>query len=64
MEDTLSARTQLIKVLTSAGLTVNNYQSFFHLPREDLYDLDFIRFHESSTTKALGIKWIHIPTLS
>ncbi|XP_065365565.1 uncharacterized protein LOC135958596 [Calliphora vicina] len=62
IEETLSAQTELINALKSAGLplkkiTANDSQLLTHLPKEDLYDLDFLRFHESSSTKTLGIKW-------
>ncbi|XP_046810034.1 uncharacterized protein LOC124420616 [Lucilia cuprina] len=62
IEETLSAQTQLIETLNSAGfplkkITANNPQLLAHLPKEDLYDLDFLRFHEASSTKTLGIKW-------
>ena len=62
IEETLSAQTQLIQVLKSAGLplkkiTANNSGLLSHLPKEDLYDSNFLRFHELSSTKTLGIKW-------
>ena len=62
MEETLSAQTQLINVLRSAGLplkkiTAINSKLLSHLPKEDLYDSEFLRFQEASTTKTLGIKW-------
>ncbi|XP_037827650.1 uncharacterized protein LOC119615720 [Lucilia sericata] len=62
IEETLTAQTQLIEVLNSAGfplkkITANNPKLLTHLPKEDLYDLDFLRFHETSATKTLGIKW-------
>ncbi|XP_065356169.1 uncharacterized protein LOC135950561 [Calliphora vicina] len=62
IEEALSAQTQLIETLNSAGfplkkITANNPQLLAHLPKENLYDLDFLRFHEASSTKTLGIKW-------
>ncbi|XP_075162853.1 uncharacterized protein LOC142235486 [Haematobia irritans] len=38
-------------------ITANDSQLLTHLPPEDIYDLDFLRLDETSSTKTLGIKW-------
>ncbi|XP_059222553.1 uncharacterized protein LOC131996737 [Stomoxys calcitrans] len=62
IEDTIRAQEDLRSVLKQAGfslvkLTANDPQLLAHLPPESLYDSDFLRFDESSTTKTLGIRW-------
>ncbi|XP_075150364.1 uncharacterized protein LOC142224476 [Haematobia irritans] len=62
IEEALKAQKDLIAVLKSAGFplkkfTANNSDLLTKLPKEDLYDLDFLRFSEKSSTKTLGIKW-------
>ncbi|XP_075163068.1 uncharacterized protein LOC142235694 [Haematobia irritans] len=62
LEETIDLQTQLISTLKSAGfplkkITSNNSQLLNHLPPEDMYDLDFLRLDEASSTKTLGIKW-------
>ncbi|XP_065368746.1 uncharacterized protein LOC135961178 [Calliphora vicina] len=62
IEETRYAQNQLIKTLKSAGfllkkITANDAQLLSDLPTEDIYDSDFLRFHETSSTKTLGIKW-------
>ncbi|XP_065356304.1 uncharacterized protein LOC135950702 [Calliphora vicina] len=62
IEETREAQNQLIKTLKSAGfllkkITANDAQLLADLPTEDIYDSDFLRFHETSSTKTLGIKW-------
>lgn len=62
IEETLKVQMQLISILNSAGfplkkLTANDKELLTNIPPEDLYDMDFLRFHETSSTKTLGIKW-------
>ncbi|XP_046810015.1 uncharacterized protein LOC124420599 [Lucilia cuprina] len=62
VEETISAQKEIINVLKSAGLplkkiTANDPKLLSDIPKEDLYDVDFLRFQESSSTKTLGIKW-------
>ncbi|XP_059217426.1 uncharacterized protein LOC131994659 [Stomoxys calcitrans] len=62
IEDTIRKQEDLISVLGQAGfplvkLTANDPQLLARLPKESLYDSDFLRFDEASTTKTLGIKW-------
>ncbi|XP_075150331.1 uncharacterized protein LOC142224446 [Haematobia irritans] len=62
LEETKELQTQLIFTLKSAGfplkkITANDSQLLTHLPPEDIYDLDFLRLDETSSTKTLGIKW-------
>ncbi|XP_059221391.1 uncharacterized protein LOC131996003 [Stomoxys calcitrans] len=62
IEDTIQAQGDIISVLAQAGfplvkLTANDPQLLANLPPESLYNSDFLRFHDSSTTKTLGIKW-------
>lgn len=62
VEEALTAQGELIDTLKSAGLplkkiTANDPRLLTHLPKEDLYDLDFLHLHESSSTKTLSIKW-------
>ncbi|XP_065368962.1 uncharacterized protein LOC135961390 [Calliphora vicina] len=62
IESALESQAQLIKTLESAGLllkkiTANNSQLLTSFPKEDLYDSDFLKFHDASTMKALGIRW-------
>ncbi|XP_075161620.1 uncharacterized protein LOC142234376 [Haematobia irritans] len=42
---------------TQTKITANDPQLLTHLPSEYLYDSDFLKFSETSTTKTLGIKW-------
>lgn len=61
-EESISAQTQLIDALKSAGfpmkkITANNVQLLANFPKDVLYDSDFLRFHEASSTKTLGIRW-------
>lgn len=37
--------------------TANDSQLLKNIAKEDLYDHDFLKFHETSSTKTLGIKW-------
>ncbi|XP_065365526.1 uncharacterized protein LOC135958552 [Calliphora vicina] len=62
IEEALSAQTELIKTLNSARfplrkITANDPRLLSHIPKEDLYDSDFLRFHDASSTKTLDIKW-------
>ncbi|XP_037811673.1 uncharacterized protein LOC119603636 [Lucilia sericata] len=62
IEETREAQNELIKTLKSAGfllkkITANDTQLLEDLPKDDIYDSDFLRFHETSSTKTLGIKW-------
>lgn len=62
IEDALAAQSDLISALKSAGfplkkVTANDTELLSHLPPDDLYDSNFLRFHESSATKTLGINW-------
>ncbi|XP_075162851.1 uncharacterized protein LOC142235484 [Haematobia irritans] len=62
IDGTREAQSQLISCLQSAGfilrkITANDPQLLTHLPSEYLYDSDFLKFSETSTTKTLGIKW-------
>lgn len=62
IEKALEAQSQLIEVLKSAGfllkkITSNDSRLLDPLSAEDLYDSDFLKFHESSSTKTLGIRW-------
>lgn len=62
IKDTTTSLTNLITVLNSAGfplkkITANDSSILSHLPPEDLYDLDLLRFCEASSTKTLGLKW-------
>ncbi|XP_075157748.1 uncharacterized protein LOC142231014 [Haematobia irritans] len=62
MEEALKAQAELIEVLTQAGfplkkIIANDPELLSHIPSQDLYDSDFLRFHESSSTKTLGVKW-------
>ncbi|XP_075150527.1 uncharacterized protein LOC142224630 [Haematobia irritans] len=62
IDETKLLQSQLILTLSSAGfplkkITANDSQLLDHLPPEDLYDLDFLRLGEASSTKTLGIKW-------
>lgn len=61
IEETLKVQMQLISILNSAGfplkkLTANDKELLTNIPPEDLYDMDILRFHETSSTKTLGIK--------
>ncbi|XP_075159812.1 uncharacterized protein LOC142232963 [Haematobia irritans] len=62
IEETIESQKSLIKVLNSAGfplkkITANDPKLLTHIHRDDLYDLDLLRFSESSSAKTLGIKW-------
>ncbi|XP_075163178.1 uncharacterized protein LOC142235804 [Haematobia irritans] len=62
IEETIKSQKALISVLKTAGfplkkITANDPKLLVHLPPEDLYDLDLLRFSETSSTKTLGIKW-------
>ncbi|XP_075162876.1 uncharacterized protein LOC142235509 [Haematobia irritans] len=62
MEEALKAQAELIEVLTQAGfplkkIIANDPELLSHIPSQDLYDSDVLRFHESSSTKTLGVKW-------
>ncbi|XP_067639341.1 uncharacterized protein [Eurosta solidaginis] len=58
----LRARNELIETLGSAGLSLrkwssNSRETLVDLPRNHLLDKDFLELEETSTTKALGIRW-------
>ncbi|XP_075150605.1 uncharacterized protein LOC142224702 [Haematobia irritans] len=62
IEETIKSQKTLISVLKTAGfplkkITANGPKLLVHLPPEDLYNLDLLRFSENSSTKTLGIKW-------
>lgn len=62
IDEAINSLNLLREVLNSAGfplkkITANNTNLLSHLPPEDLYDLNFLRFHENSSTETLGIKW-------
>ncbi|XP_075162907.1 uncharacterized protein LOC142235542 [Haematobia irritans] len=62
IQEALKARNDLIDILKNAGfplkkIIANDPQLLAHIPPQDLYDSEFLRFHESSSTKTLGIKW-------
>ncbi|XP_075150740.1 uncharacterized protein LOC142224842 [Haematobia irritans] len=62
IQEALKARNDLIDILKNAGfplkkIIANDPQLLAHIPSQDLYDSEFFRFHESSSTKTLGIKW-------
>ncbi|XP_075158166.1 uncharacterized protein LOC142231444 [Haematobia irritans] len=62
IEETIASRKSLVSVLNSAGfplkkITANDPELLKDLLPEDLYDLNLLRFAESSSTKTLGIKW-------
>ncbi|XP_075150700.1 uncharacterized protein LOC142224800 [Haematobia irritans] len=62
IQEALKARNDLIDILKDAGfplkkIIANDPQLLAHIPPQDLYDSEFLRFHESSSTKTLGIKW-------
>ncbi|XP_046801107.1 uncharacterized protein LOC124418530 [Lucilia cuprina] len=62
IEEALNAQTELILTLQSAGfplkkITANTSELLTNIASEDLYDSEFLRFQETSTTKTLGIKW-------
>ncbi|XP_075157847.1 uncharacterized protein LOC142231112 [Haematobia irritans] len=62
IEDTIRNRDDLRTVLKSAGFPLvkiasNDPRLLSNIPQEDLYDSDFLRFHESSSTKTLGVRW-------
>ncbi|XP_075150485.1 uncharacterized protein LOC142224588 [Haematobia irritans] len=62
IEETIASRKSLVTVLNSAGfplkkITANDPELLKDLLPEDMYDLDLLRFSESSSTKTLGIKW-------
>lgn len=62
INETINSQQQLISVLKSAGfplkkIIANNSELLSHLPPDDVYDLDLLRFAEKSSTKTLGIKW-------
>ncbi|XP_059223264.1 uncharacterized protein LOC131997032 [Stomoxys calcitrans] len=61
-KETIDLQTQLITTLKSAGfplkkMTANNSRLLNHLPPEDMYDLNFLRLDETSSTKTLGVMW-------
>ncbi|XP_067620476.1 uncharacterized protein [Eurosta solidaginis] len=54
--------TQLIEALKSAGfplkkMTANHPEILESIPESDLLDADFLKFHDSSSTKTLGVRW-------
>ncbi|XP_075160007.1 uncharacterized protein LOC142233105 [Haematobia irritans] len=62
IEETIKSQKLLVTVLNSAGfplkkITANDPKLLADIPPEDLYDLDLLRFSETSATKTLGIKW-------
>ncbi|XP_065356330.1 uncharacterized protein LOC135950724 [Calliphora vicina] len=62
LEEATESQSQLLQTLKSAGfilkkITANDHLLLTHIPSEDLYDSDLLRFHETSSTKTLGIKW-------
>ncbi|XP_059221144.1 uncharacterized protein LOC131995885 [Stomoxys calcitrans] len=62
LQETIDLQTQLITTLKSAGfplkkMTANNSRLLNHLPPEDMYDLNFLRLDETSSTKTLGVMW-------
>ncbi|XP_075163141.1 uncharacterized protein LOC142235769 [Haematobia irritans] len=62
LTDTKTILNQLVEVLNSAGFPLrkfasNDSQLLQGLSPEDLYESDFLRFQETSSAKALGLKW-------
>ncbi|XP_059220581.1 uncharacterized protein LOC131995699 [Stomoxys calcitrans] len=62
IDETRDVQIQLMNTLSSAGfplkkMTANDSQLLDYLSPDDLYDLDFLRLDETSSTKTLGIKW-------
>ncbi|XP_037826401.1 uncharacterized protein LOC119614330, partial [Lucilia sericata] len=62
LEEVIKSQKELVQTLESAGfllkkLTSNNSRLLASFPKEDLYDSDFLKFHDSSATKTLGIRW-------
>ncbi|XP_075158129.1 uncharacterized protein LOC142231406 [Haematobia irritans] len=62
IQEALKAQNDLSDILKNAGfplkkIIANDPQLLAHIPSQDLYDSEFLRFHESSSTKTLGIKW-------
>ncbi|XP_075150612.1 uncharacterized protein LOC142224708 [Haematobia irritans] len=62
IDETKKLQSQLMATLSSAGfplkkMTANDFRLLDHLEPGDLYDLDFLRLDEASSTKTLGIKW-------
>ncbi|XP_075158159.1 uncharacterized protein LOC142231437 [Haematobia irritans] len=62
IEETTHSLLSLKQALLSAGfplkkITANCPEVLRRLEPDDLYDLDFLRFQETSSTKTLGIKW-------
>ncbi|XP_065359110.1 uncharacterized protein LOC135953245 [Calliphora vicina] len=62
IESAIQSQEQLIKSLKSANfnlkkITSNDSRLLKSFPKEDLYDSNFLKFHDSSSTKTLGIRW-------
>ncbi|XP_065368694.1 uncharacterized protein LOC135961125 [Calliphora vicina] len=62
VEEAKDSQSQILDTLKSAGfilkkITANDTQLLAQIPTEDLYDSNLLRFHETSATKTLGIKW-------
>ncbi|XP_037813770.1 uncharacterized protein LOC119604936 [Lucilia sericata] len=61
LEQVIKSQKDLVQTLESAGfllkkLTSNNSRLLASFPKEDLYDSDFLKFHDSSATKTLVSK--------
>ncbi|XP_059221697.1 uncharacterized protein LOC131996228 [Stomoxys calcitrans] len=62
VSDAKEAKGQLVKALKSAGFTMRKWTAncreiLSDIPQEDLLREDFLKFDDSSTAKALGIRW-------
>ncbi|XP_037816164.1 uncharacterized protein LOC119606677 [Lucilia sericata] len=62
IKEAIESQSQILETLKSAGfilkkITANDTQLLINISSEDLYDSNLLRFHETSATKTLGIKW-------
>ena len=62
INETHNALIELIATLKSAGfplkkITANHSELLASLSEDDLYDSNFLKFHDTSSTKTLGIRW-------
>ncbi|XP_020712609.1 uncharacterized protein LOC110117566 [Ceratitis capitata] len=62
LNSTKTSVSQIIEVLKSAGfplrkITANNRSLLNEIPETYLLDSEFLQFHDTSTTKTLGISW-------
>lgn len=66
IQDTIKKTTDIIHILNNVGfplknITANDLKILSNVDSHDLYDSNFLRFHEASSTKTLGIKWDALP---